>query len=115
MEKYGQNATVLAGEVSRIGRHPLISTMAMPLTEADGNLNHGGQQHEGTGGDVQPACVRCWLAPGVKVETERLPGTDQTRIVYSPAFGDGAVYPNWRSQRHRGGRRDLQHHAVSVM
>lgn len=39
VDKYGPNAVVLAGEVARIGRNPLIATMAVPLTEADGKVS----------------------------------------------------------------------------
>ena len=39
VDKYGANATVLTGEVARIGRNPLIATMAVPQTEADGKLS----------------------------------------------------------------------------
>ena len=39
VDKYGPNAVVLAGEVARIGRNPLISTMAVPQTEADGKVS----------------------------------------------------------------------------
>lgn len=39
VDKYGPNAAVLQGEVARIGRNPLIVTMAVPLTESDGKAN----------------------------------------------------------------------------
>lgn len=94
MDKYGQNATVLAGEVSRIGRHPLISTMAVPLTEADGKSSTTGGNN--TKGQVvtfnRRAFVVGWRRR-VKVETERLPGSDQTRIVYSLRLGMGRYTP----------------------
>ena len=89
--------------------------MAMPLTEADGNSNYGGQQHEGTGGDVQPACVRGWWRRRVKVETERLPGTDQTRIVYSLRLGMGRYTPTGAASGIEAADVIDKHHAVSVM
>jgi len=39
VDKYGANATVLTGEVAAIGRNPLLVTMAVPLTEADGKVS----------------------------------------------------------------------------
>lgn len=94
VEKYGANATVLAGEVSRIGRHPLISTIAMPLTEADGKCSDTGGNN--TKGQVatfnRNAFVVGWRRR-VRLETERLPGTDQSRIVYSLRMGLGRYTP----------------------
>lgn len=39
LDKYGSDATVLTGEIRRIGRNPIISAMAVPLTEADGKVS----------------------------------------------------------------------------
>lgn len=39
VDKYGPNATVLTGEVASIGRNPLLVTMAVPTTEADGKVS----------------------------------------------------------------------------
>lgn len=39
VDKYGPNASVLAGEIARIGRNPILVSMAVPQTEADGKVS----------------------------------------------------------------------------
>lgn len=39
LDKFGQNATVLTGQVAKIGMNPILVTMAVPRTEADGKLS----------------------------------------------------------------------------
>jgi HK97 family phage major capsid protein len=93
-DKYGSGATIMTGELAKIGRHALISTLAMSLTEADGKVST-------TGGNNTKGQVVCFNRQGlvwgwrrqVKVETERLPGTDQTRLVYSLRGGLGRFTP----------------------
>lgn len=95
MDKYGSNATVLTGEVSRIGRHPLICSQAMRLTEADAKLST-------TGGNNTKGQVQVVNRNGFKVgwrrramlETERLPGRDQTRLIWSLRFDFGRFTPS---------------------
>ena len=90
VDKYGANATVLAGEVSRIGRHPLISTIAMPLTEADGKSSTtGGNNNKGQVATFNRNGFVVGWRRRARLETERLPGTDQSRIVYSLRMGLG--------------------------
>ena len=88
VDQYGPQATVLRGEQGKIGMHPFISSMAMGLTEADGKLSTTGSNN--TKGQVV-AFNRRGLVAGwrrrVRIETERLPATDQTRIVYSLRMG----------------------------
>lgn len=90
VDKYGQNAVVLTGEVARLGRHPFIASIAVPKTEADGKASTTAASN--TLGQVV-AFNRRGFKVGwrrrVKVETERLPATDQTRIVYSMRLGFG--------------------------
>lgn len=90
VDKFGPGATVLTGQLANIGRNPLISSMAMSLTEADGKVSNTGANN--TKGQVV-AFNRRGLKAGwrrrVKVEVERLPGRDQTRIVYSLRMGLG--------------------------
>lgn len=95
VDKYGQNATVLTGEVSRIGRHPHIVSMAMRLTEADAKLST-------TGSNNIKGQVQVFNRNGFKVgwrrrvmlETERLPGRDQTRLVWSLRLAIGRFTPS---------------------
>jgi len=94
VDKYGPNATVLNGEVARIGRNPFISSIAVPLTEADGKVSTTGGNN--TLGQVvafnRGGFVFGWRRQ-VQVELERIPATDQTRIVYSLRNGLGRYSP----------------------
>jgi hypothetical protein len=94
VDKYGPQATILTGELARIGRNPLISSMAMSLTEADGKVSTTGSNN--IKGQVVCANMRGLKAGWrrrVKVETERLIGSDQSRIVYSMRMGLGRFSP----------------------
>lgn len=94
LDKYGQAASILAGEVAKIGRNPLIVSMAMSKTEADGRISATAANN--TKGQVA-AFNRKGFVPGwrrrVKLEVERIPGTDQTRMVYSMRMGLGRFTP----------------------
>lgn len=95
VDQYGPVATVLRGEQGKIGMHPLISSMAMGLTEADGKLSTTGSNN--VKGQVaafnRRALVAGWRRR-VRLETERLPATDQTRIVYSLRLGLARFTPS---------------------
>ena len=94
VDKFGPQATVLAGQQSRIGQNPLISSIAMSLTEADGFVST--TPGNNTLSQVLGFNRRAYalgLRRQVKVETERLPGRDQTRLVYSMRFGFGRFSP----------------------
>lgn len=94
VDKYGPQATVLTGEVLKIARHPYVVSMAMSKTEADGKVSTTGANN--TKGQVA-AFNRRGFKTGwrrrVQVETERLPATDQTRLVYSLRLGFGRFTP----------------------
>ena len=93
-DKYGPQATVYNGELGRILGHRHVSTIAMSRTEADGkvsttaNLNVKGQ----FAAFNRRGFVTGWRRR-VMVETERLPGRDQTRLVYSLRLGFGRFSP----------------------
>ena len=94
VDKFGANATVLTGQVARIGQHPLITSIAMSLTEADGKVSNTAGNN--TKGQVV-AFNRRGLVVGwrrrVKLETERIPASDQWRMVYSLRLGLGRFTP----------------------
>lgn len=94
VDKFGASATVLTGQVARIGQHPLISSIAMPLTEADGKVSNTGANN--TKGQVvvfnRRGLVVGWRRR-VKLETERIPASDQWRMVYSLRLGLGRFSP----------------------
>lgn len=90
IDKYGAGAVVVNGEAAKIMRHPLIPTIAMALAETDGKVN---ATPSGTTYGRLLAVNRRGFKVGwrrrVKTEFERLPGTDQTRVVHSLRLGFG--------------------------
>lgn len=94
VDKYGSGATILNGELARVMGHPLVSSIAMSKTEADGKVSNTGANN--TKGQVATFNRRGFTVGWrrrVRVETERLPATDQTRIVYSLRNGFGRFTP----------------------
>lgn len=98
VDKYGPNATVLTGEVARIGRNPLLVTMAVPRTDADGKTS---STTAATPLDQVVAFNRNAYSLGyvrqMTVETYRLPQRDQNgimlfwRVGMARYSGSGAV------------------------
>lgn len=95
VDKYGPQATVLNGELARIaGRHPLISSIAVSKTEADGKVSTtGGNNTKGQTVVFNKGGFVAGWRRRVKLETERIPATDQTRLVYSMRLGFGRYSP----------------------
>lgn len=94
VDKMGSQATVLTGQQGKIGGNPLLATMAMSKTEADGKVSTTGSNN--VKGQLVAFNKRGFIAGWrrrVKVETERLPATDQTRIVHSLRLGLGRFTP----------------------
>jgi hypothetical protein len=98
VDKFGPNATVLTGQQGKIGLNPLIGSIAMAKTDATGRVSN-------TGGNNVFGAVACFNRRGfkvgwrrrVKLETERLPATDTTRLVYSLRLGMGRFSPTGAS------------------
>lgn len=90
----GNSADLLNGQVASILGHPVISSIRMSLTEADGKVSTTGSNN--VKGQVA-AFNRKGLVAGwrrrVKLETERVIATDQTRIVASLRLGLGRYTP----------------------
>lgn len=88
------NTPLLNGEVARFIGHPVLSSIAVSKTEADGKVSTTGGNN--TRGQIvtfnRKGFVAGWRRR-VKVETERLPGRDQNRIVYSLRMGFGRFTP----------------------
>jgi hypothetical protein len=94
VDKYGPQATVLTGEVLKIARHPHVVSMAMSKTEADGKVsNTPGNNTKGQVALFNRRGFKTGWRRRVQVETERLPATDQTRLVYSLRLGFGRFTP----------------------
>ncbi len=95
VDKYGPQATILNGELTRIQGHPHIGSMAVSKTEADGKVSTTAANN--TKGQVvalNPRAFKLGWRRRVMVETERLPATDQTRLVYSLRLGFGRFTPS---------------------
>ncbi len=93
VDKYGPNAVVLTGEVANIGRHPLISSIAMAQTRSDGFVYNAGSN---TLSNVLAFNKRAFIVGirrALKIETERIVGSDQTRILLSTRLGFGRFSP----------------------
>jgi len=94
VDKYGANATILTGEVGNIGRNPLVASIAMSKTEADGKVSTTAGNNT-----LHQAMLfnRRGYVVGVRralqVETERIIGSDQSRIVFSLRVGFGRYTP----------------------
>ncbi len=96
LDKYGANATVLNGEVGRIGRHRLLTSLAIPLTDADGKYTTTTPATNDTKGQVvafNRRAAKIGWRRRAKTETLRLPGSDQTRIVTTLRMGFGRFTP----------------------
>lgn len=89
-----QNRPLLNGEVGAVLGNPLISSIAMSKTEADGKVSTTAGNN--TLGQLvtlnRRGGVVGWRRR-VVTETERLPATDQTRIVHSLRMGFGRFSP----------------------
>lgn len=91
-----QGERLLNGQVGNVFNHPFINgSMALSLTEADGKVSTTGGNN--TRGQVvvynRNAFVAGWRRR-VKIEVERLPGRDQTRMVHSLRMGFGRYSPS---------------------
>jgi len=94
VDKYGPQATVFNGEAGRILGHRHISTIAISKTEADGKVSTtGGNNTKGQVVAFNRRGYKVGWRRRVMVESERLPGRDQTRIVYSLRLGLGRFTP----------------------
>lgn len=94
VDKYGPQATTLNGELGRVLGHRHISSIAMSKTEADGKVSDTSSNN--TKGQIL-AFNRRGFKVGwrrrVQLETERLPGRDQTRLIWSMRLGFGRFTP----------------------
>ncbi len=87
---------LLNAQVGEVFNHPFINgSMAMSRTEADGKVSDTGSNN--TLGQVAVYNRRGFVAGWrrrVKVELERLPATDQSRMVHSLRMGFGRYSPS---------------------
>lgn len=91
---YNGGTNLLSGQVSAILGYPVISSIAVPKTEADGKVSATGANN--VKGQVVTFNRRGFVAGWrrrVRIETERMPATDQTRIVASLRLGFSRFTP----------------------
>ncbi|WP_062441286.1 hypothetical protein [Herbidospora daliensis] len=95
VDKFGPGATILNGQQGRVLSHPLISSIDLSKTEADGKVSFDTPANNTKGQIVTFNRGGCVVGNrrSVQVETERIPATDQTRIVYSLRMGFGRFTP----------------------
>ena len=90
LEQYGPAATILSGEVGRVFNIPIIASQNVSLTEADGKVSTtAGNNTKGQMVTFNRRAFRVGWRRRVMMETERLPATDQTRLVHSLRMGFG--------------------------
>lgn len=95
VDKFGANATILNGQVARVFNHPVISSIAIKKTDATGSYDAdtAGNNLYGQLVSFNRRGLKVGWRRRVKVETERIPATDQSRIVYSLRMGLGRFSP----------------------
>lgn len=94
VDKFGAGATILTGQQARVLGNPLISSIDVSKTEADGKVSTtGGNNVKGQVVSFNRNGCVVGTRRQLKVETERIPATDQTRIVYSLRSGFGRFTP----------------------
>jgi len=93
LDKMGPAATVLTGQQGRIGPHPLISSMALSKTLNTGFVHASTGNNYGVVVPFNRRAFKVGWRRRIKVESERLIGTDQTQMVYSLRLGFGRYSP----------------------
>jgi hypothetical protein len=90
-----QGQPLLNGEVARAIGHPVISSIAVSKTEADGKVSTtAGNNIKGQAVTFNRRAFKAGWRRRVKVESERLAASDQTRIVLSMRLGLGRFTPS---------------------
>ncbi len=85
---------LLNGQVAQVLGHPVIAAMAISKTEADGKVSTTGANNiKGQAVTFNRRGCKVGWRRRVKLETERIPATDQTRLVYSLRVGFGRFTP----------------------
>jgi hypothetical protein len=94
-DKAGNKAMIAADVQEQLFGHPLIRTLAISKTEADGKLSYDTPTNNIYGQVVtfNRRGFKVGWRRRVKMETERIPATDQSRLVYSLRLGFGRFSP----------------------
>ncbi len=94
-DKAGNDAALFAGQVARVYNHPVIASIALSKSQATGYVDEDTPGNNLYGQIVtfnRNGCKWGWRRR-VQIETERIPATDQNRIVYSLRAGFGRFTP----------------------
>lgn len=93
----GDRAGLLRGQITSILGHPVIGTMAIPKTDSDGKYTTTTPTTNDTKGQLvafnRGGGTIGWRRR-IRLETERIPGSDQTRLVASLRLGFGRYTPS---------------------
>jgi hypothetical protein len=89
-----RNMPILTGQVATVLGHPVVGSMAMSKTEADGKVSTtAGNNIKGQVCTVNRRGFKTGWRRRVRTETLRITGTDQTEVVHSLRFGFGRFTP----------------------
>lgn len=95
VDKFGPQAGVLTGQIGNILGSPVISTMAMGLTEADGKISTTAANNiKGQLLAFNRNAFKVGLKRNITIELERMPGMQQSRLVASFRLGLGRYSPS---------------------
>lgn len=94
VDKYGNQATVINGEVAKIGRSPLITSLALSLTEADGKVSTTANNNtKGVVVTFNRRAFKVGWRRRVQTTVSRLQGRDQMLIETYLRMGFGRFTP----------------------
>jgi len=94
VDKMGSAATVLTGQQARIGPHPLIPSVAMSKTEADGKVSTtAGNNTKGQVAAFNRRGFKLGWRRRIQLKTKEIPEKDQMLMIYSLRLGLGRFTP----------------------
>ena len=95
LDKFGPGAGVLNGQVGRVLGSPLISTLAIGLTNTAGKIsNTGANNTKGQLVAFNRNAFKVGIRKDITLELERMPGMQQSRLVASFRLGFGRYAPS---------------------
>jgi hypothetical protein len=94
VDKFGPNATVLTGQLASLAGHPVIPSVVLSKTKANGKVSAtAGNNTKGQILLFNRRAFKIGMRREVRIETERLPATDQNRLVATARVGFGRYTP----------------------
>jgi hypothetical protein len=94
-DKAGNQATLFAGQITKVFGHPVLSSIALKKSATDGKVDAdtAGDNLYGSILTFNRNVAKWGWRRRVQIETERIPSSDQNRIVYSLRLGLGIFTP----------------------